>query len=76
MLPADVTIGHMARQAESTRQTQAPSEQETSEEGPSDAERRNIAVRELEASFDLSVVGAGSRGELVYHSSVQAGNFS
>ncbi|XAO25380.1 hypothetical protein I312_104203 [Cryptococcus bacillisporus CA1280] len=39
----------------------APSEQETSEEGPSDAERRNIAVRELEASFDLNVVGAGSR---------------
>ncbi|WVO21620.1 uncharacterized protein IAS62_002929 [Cryptococcus decagattii] len=61
MLPAEVTIEQMAPQAESTRQTQAPSEQETSEEGPSDAERRNIAVRELEASFDLSVVGAGSR---------------
>lgn len=61
MLNAEGTNEQTTLQAGSTSETEATGEQEASGEGANDAERRNVAVRQLETSFDLSAVGAGSR---------------
>lgn len=60
MLNAEGNNGQTTLQAGSTSETEATGKQEASEEEENDAEQHNIAVHQLETSFDLSAVGAGS----------------